>query len=387
MLDKDSCILVVDDIQPARETVLNILRVLGYKRIQEAANGEEALQVLENNTGIKLVISDWKMPRMNGAELLRRMRSRPELEDIPFLFLTSKSETEDVAQACDLGVTEYMVKPLEVEVLLEKLRHLDSAAPRSKLNAVLKETRELAKNSEFAAAEEKLSALLRETPSLESRILYELAAIRFQAANFDRAQEAVDKALEINPLMSRAWHLRAKLEKAGEKWSEAQKSLDKALEINPRNVDCLLFLGEVCLLVGDFVRARESFQKAINAAPKEDWIKQEIWNTYVSRNLTDEGEKGFAPFIFGYLSSDVLNNYAVFLRKQGRTEEAADLYVTALQKDPDNCKLLYNAAIADYYHDKKRRAIKRLKKALELEPDFREAGSLLRKFQRSEDPQ
>jgi Tfp pilus assembly protein PilF len=82
-----------------------------------------------------------------------------------------------------------------------------------------------------------------------------------------------------------------------------------------------------------------------------------------------------------------LNNYAVFLRKQGRTEEAADLYVTALQKDPDNCKLLYNAAIADYYHDKKRRAIKRLKKALELEPDFREAGSLLRKFQRSEDPQ
>src|SRR6056297_645473 len=126
MLDKDSCILVVDDIQPARETVLNILRVLGYKRIQEAVNGEEALQVLENNTGIKLVISDWKMPRMNGAELLRRMRSRPELEDIPFLFLTSKSETEDVAQACDLGVTEYMVKPLEVDVLLEKLKHLDS---------------------------------------------------------------------------------------------------------------------------------------------------------------------------------------------------------------------------------------------------------------------
>ncbi|MFP4168817.1 MAG: response regulator [Desulfonatronovibrionaceae bacterium] len=387
MLDKDSCILVVDDIQPARETVMNILRVLGYKNIQEGANGEEALQVLENNPGIKLVISDWKMPRMNGAELLHRIRSREEWEDIPFLFLTSKSETEDVAQACDLGVTEYMVKPLEVDVLLDKLKHLDSMNPRHKLTAVLRETRELCKNSEFAAAEEKLVAFLKEAPSLESRILYELAAVLFQAGEPHRAKEAVDKALDINPLMSRAWHLRAKLEMAGEQWSEAQKSLDKALEINPRSVDCLLTLGDVCLLDGDFVRARESFQKAINVAPKESWIKQEIWGLYTARNLGEEGEKGFAPFIFEYLSSDVLNNYAVFLRKQGRMEDAADLYATALNKDPDNCKLLYNAAIADYYHEKKTRAIKRLKRALELEPGFGQAESLLRRFQRSEQPQ
>jgi Tfp pilus assembly protein PilF len=272
-------------------------------------------------------------------------------------------------------------------VLLEKIQHLDSTNPRSKLNAVLKETRELCKNSEFAAAEEKLVAFLKEAPSLESRILYELAAVLFQAGEPHRAKEAVDKALDINPLMSRAWHLRAKLEMAGEQWSEAQKSLDKALEINPRSVDCLLTLGDVCLLDGDLVRARETFQKAINVAPKESWIKQEIWGLYTARNLSEEGEKGFAPFIFEYLSSDVLNNYAVFLRKQGRMEDAADLYATALNKDPDNCKLLYNAAIADYYHDKKTRAIKRLKKALELEPGFGRAESLLRRFQRSEQPQ
>lgn len=382
MLDKHKCVLVVDDIQPARETVLNILRVLGYKKLIEAADGMDALQKLENNPDIALIISDWKMPRMNGADFLRRVRSRSDWEGLPFLFLTSKSEAEDVAEASDLGVTEYMVKPLTIDVLVEKLKGMDAMTPAKKLAAVLQEVKEFCSRSEFEKAVESLSVARKELPSLESRILFEMANVFFKAGDFGMTKEMLDKSIKINPLLGKAWHLKSELEKRQNEWDNARISLSKALEINPRNIDYLLSLGDAYLNSQDFSKARENFQKAVNTAPDEQWIKQAIWNCYLKRDHIDEVEKDFGPLIIDYLNPDTLNNYAVALRQKGELGRAVDIYTIALKKNPDNPKLLFNAALADYFKGDVGKAKKRLGRVLEENPGFEQARKFLLKLQK-----
>ncbi len=380
MLDKEKRILVVDDIQPARETVLNILRVLGYNKWVEAVNGEEALQALEDNPDVGLIISDWKMPRMDGGDFLRRVRSDSRWEELPFLFLTSKSEYEDVAEASDLGVTEYMVKPLSIDVLAEKMKGLDADTPMRQLSRIVKEVDELCSRSDFKAAAEKLEPLLTEIPSLESRVRFELARVYYRSENLEKSRQMVEKALELNPLMSRAWQHKARLDRSEGKWSDVRASLGKALEIAPRNIRCLLDLGDALLNSEDYIRAREIFQRAINVAPRENWIKQEVWNLYLEQNLLNEVERDFGPTILDYLDSDTLNNYAVALRKNGELEKSTRLYVTAVKKDPHNSKLLFNAAVADFYQGETERARKRLEKALEEDPGFEQANKFLKKL-------
>ena len=380
MLDKEKTILVVDDIQPSRETVINCLRVLGYKNTKEAADGKEALELLEKSQDIQLVISDWKMPRMNGVELLRSMRSESRWEDLPFIFLTSKSESEDVAEASDLGVTEYMIKPLSIDVLAEKVDSLGYDNPRQKLSAVLKEVKKDCSRKDFSRAVTRLTGLLEELPSMRSRICFEMASVYFQAGEIKRAKAVVEQALSINHLLGKAWFLKAELEKTEQNWQEATVSLDRALEIQPRNIDCYLSQGDTFLYLKDNLKARGSFQKAMNIAPEEEWIKTRTWDIYLKHDLCREAEASFGPLLINCLSSDVLNNYAVALRKKGEMSRAVELYAVALKKDPDNPGLLFNAAVSDYYNGNFRRAVNRLERAIELQPGFAQAEAFLKKL-------
>ncbi|WP_291322017.1 response regulator [Desulfonatronospira sp.] len=380
MLDKDKSILIVDDIEPSRETVVNFLRVLGYQKTREAADGKEALEILEHSHDIQLVISDWKMPRMNGAELLRCMRSSSRWEDLPFIFLTSRSESEDVAEASELGVTEYMVKPLSIEVLSEKMSTVSTENPRQKLYNVLKEVKHDCALNNFSLAVKRLSDLLEQTPSMKARIYYETARVYYQAGETSQAREMVDQALSHNHLLGKAWHLKAELEKNEQAWEEARASLDKALAIQPRSVDFYLAQGDILLYMQDYYRARESFQRAINVSPEEDWIKRKIWEIYLKHDLCGQAEANFGSLVIDCLSSDVINNYAVALRKQGQKSRAVELYAVALKKDPDNPGLLFNAAVSDYYNGNFRRAVRRLQKALEEHPGFTQAEVFLKKL-------
>ncbi len=116
MLDKSLPVLVVDDIQAARATIVNILKVLGFKQILEAANGEEAREIiLAQGNKMQLVISDWKMPYMDGLELLRWIRREEKFKHLPFIFVTSKGEKEDIALASDEGIEGYLLKPVTID--------------------------------------------------------------------------------------------------------------------------------------------------------------------------------------------------------------------------------------------------------------------------------
>jgi two-component system chemotaxis response regulator CheY len=126
MFSPETRILVVDDMPTIRELVKSQLKAIGFKTILEAADGEQAMQILISNqavgTPIQLVISDWNMPKMTGLEFLKQVRASGEWANLPFVLLTSESERDQVTEAILAGVSQYVVKPFAAKVFEEKLK-------------------------------------------------------------------------------------------------------------------------------------------------------------------------------------------------------------------------------------------------------------------------
>jgi two-component system chemotaxis response regulator CheY len=120
MSDLKMKILVVDDFSTMRRIIKNLLKQLGYENIDEAEDGVQAFTKLQGG-GYGFVVSDWNMPNMDGLELLKKIRSTPELKDLPILMVTAEAEKEKVVVAIQAGVNNYIVKPFTGEVLKEKM--------------------------------------------------------------------------------------------------------------------------------------------------------------------------------------------------------------------------------------------------------------------------
>ncbi|HEX7634702.1 MAG TPA: response regulator [Noviherbaspirillum sp.] len=113
--------LVVDDMPLMRHVATISLHALGYTKISEAANGEQALRLLcsspASGTQINFIITDWCMPIMDGMALLRTVRARSELKHLPVLMVSAQAEEEERAIAAQAGTDGYIVKPLNPENL------------------------------------------------------------------------------------------------------------------------------------------------------------------------------------------------------------------------------------------------------------------------------
>lgn len=97
------------------------LKELGYE-VREAANGLEALEVMKvEGTAVKLVLTDWNMPEMNGLELLKSLRQNPALASLVIIMVTTETELNQMAAALEAGANEYVMKPFTREILLDKL--------------------------------------------------------------------------------------------------------------------------------------------------------------------------------------------------------------------------------------------------------------------------
>ncbi|WP_027187973.1 chemotaxis response regulator CheY [Desulfovibrio cuneatus] len=113
-------ILVVDDFSTMRRIIKNILRQLGMNNVVEADDGTSAWDVL-NKDKIEFIISDWNMPQMTGIELLRKVRSSEEFADLPFLMVTAEAQQENIIEAVQAKVSNYIVKPFTAEVMKQKI--------------------------------------------------------------------------------------------------------------------------------------------------------------------------------------------------------------------------------------------------------------------------
>ncbi|GAB3391063.1 MULTISPECIES: chemotaxis response regulator CheY [Azotobacter group] len=123
MADKNMSILVVDDFPTMRRIVRSLLKELGFNNVDEAEDGQDALNKLRGG-GFEFVVSDWNMPNLDGLEMLKQIRSDDGLKHLPVLMVTAEAKKENIIAAAQAGANGYVVKPFTAAILEEKLNKI-----------------------------------------------------------------------------------------------------------------------------------------------------------------------------------------------------------------------------------------------------------------------
>jgi two-component system chemotaxis response regulator CheY len=121
-------ILVIDDSGVMRRIHKNTLAEhdLSEDDIIEAEDGRQALNIA-NETDIGLFLIDWNMPKVDGLQLVRALRSMEKYKETPLIMITAEAAKYNVVEAIQEGVTNYIVKPISGDALWEKIsKYIDS---------------------------------------------------------------------------------------------------------------------------------------------------------------------------------------------------------------------------------------------------------------------
>ncbi len=131
-------VLIVDDQDFIRSLLRHILGVLGCTTISDAANGVAAWEIIRDNPP-DLLIVDWEMEPMDGMELVRKIRNDDASPDrfMPIIMITAHSERPRIIEARDVGINEFVMKPVSARTLF------------SRLNAVIEHPRRFVRAGEY----------------------------------------------------------------------------------------------------------------------------------------------------------------------------------------------------------------------------------------------
>ena len=122
-IDTDMKILIVDDFTATRKIIFNTFAQLGFNNTYEEDDGFSALIRLKSAL-FDLVVVDWKMSKMSGMELLKQIRTEPNLKHIPVLMVSDDDLQENIVAATKAGLNAYIIRPFEVKTFAEKLEKI-----------------------------------------------------------------------------------------------------------------------------------------------------------------------------------------------------------------------------------------------------------------------
>lgn len=122
MITEKKNIVAVDDSSLILMTVEKILSEQGYE-VKGFSKGMRALKYLKENVP-DLIILDVEMPEIDGFEMLKMIKEKEELKDVPVIFLTSNNGQNEVLNAINGGARDYIIKPINENVLLEKVNKI-----------------------------------------------------------------------------------------------------------------------------------------------------------------------------------------------------------------------------------------------------------------------
>ena len=115
--------LIVDDSKTMRSILASFAHKHGFATA-EAEDGIAACNLLENDTQFDAILIDWDMPKMTGIELLKIIRSDPSFNPIKTMMVTAQSNFDCVTEAIMAGADDYLMKPLNEDMFVDKLRLL-----------------------------------------------------------------------------------------------------------------------------------------------------------------------------------------------------------------------------------------------------------------------
>ena len=341
-------ILLVNDKAELRNIVRNYLRNDGFLEISVSENGRSAYKKAQEDRP-DLIVADYELPGFNGLELLKTIRRDPGLADTPVILLAPESEQRLVAQAAEIGVSAYIVKPFSHKVLSQKVTQLlrRKIAPTAG-DLTYQEANRLMKAGNYEAAMEKYREAMAETQEAMAVIHYKVGRVHEKLDQDALAESDYHEALAMTRVFVDAYDALGEMSLRQNRPTEALGFFEEGVKISPLNAERQFHLGETLMEAGQFQQAEKAFRTALDLDPSQ---------------------------------THIFNRLGVSLRRQGKTDEALNYLLRAADVAADDENLYYN--ISRVYHDKGDRdsALDYLERALALNPDFSEARALLAEIQ------
>lgn len=229
-------VMVIDDHNLIRKSLTKILNKLNFINVFECANGQEAIKVYSSNV-IDLVLCDIYMPKADGFEVLKFIRSRDTNSDIPFIVVTGESSKEDIVKAANLGADDYMLKPFQTPEAERKITHI---------------------LTKYHSPVPAISQIRR-------------AERLYMERDFKSAEKSCNNALQLSPKSPRGLHLSAIIKQGQGKTEEAIAILKKNIFQNPSFLKNYTSLADINLKKGDTPEAIHFLRRELEINPKQDY--------------------------------------------------------------------------------------------------------------------
>jgi len=372
-------VLIVDDMPNMITTIRSIMKVLGFgKRFIAAGNGEEAWRILKKEA-IDMAILDYNMPIVTGSELLSRIREDRDLRDLPVVMVTAYAHKEFVAEAAESEIDAYVLKPVTVKVLGDKvLSVIENANSPPPMVYHLKEARKFEDDGDIDAAIGEARLAMEANPR-SSRPLRELGYYYFKKNDLKKAEKWLLKAAQMNSLDVFAFHYLGELYLKRNEIEEASKYFDKAMSISPRHVARGIRFGKILVQRQRIEKAIQVFEKAIKLSGNDLELREEIANFCI-----EEGAKEYGARLLEFIvradptRKDLLFKLGVALEEIGKHSKALTYLTRAEKEERDNPDIKVHLARVYLALGRPIRAEKALKEILKADPKNKKAMELLK---------
>lgn len=278
-------ICVVDDVISMRKALRRVFAAQKGVTVYDFAGAPETIEFLKKNH-VDVVVCDMYLQKGSGFDIVRHIRSRPILSDIPVIFVTGEGTKDDIVSAIDNGVTSYVLKPFETAELLSKVTAASEKFQNpSRLEQIVREAEAALVNGDLEIADAKFQEASDLGVKDSPRVAVGLAKLHFlrgeEAQGFKRLRHVITE----NPLYFPAFNMMVDaLLQLGRK-EEATAFLRKELEINGKQSHRRMLLADLLVETGHAEEALGQVRQAIVDHPKDERLLLKMAEIY--RELSD----------------------------------------------------------------------------------------------------
>ena len=285
---KKMTVLIAEDVENMFNSIRNIMRVCGFGgKFLYAPNGEEALKILREIKSIELLICDNNMPVMTGLELLKIIRNDIQLRDIPVVMITAHAEKEFVTNAAESEIDAYLLKPITVKLLKDKIPPvIKNANNPSPMFFHLKAASAFAEEGDVDSAIEQAMLAQKANP-VSSRPLREIGYYFFRKDDLCKAEKYLTAAASKNSMDVVAFHYLADVYLKQNRIDDALKYLDKAMKISPLHFQRGLNLARILIQKKMDARAVLVINKVLQVSENPLQIREEMANLCIDCGSMD----------------------------------------------------------------------------------------------------
>lgn len=372
-------VLIVDDMPSMCKFVHKMMRTVGYGgQFLFANDGKGALDILKKEP-VDLLMLDYSMPEMSGGELLSIIREDRNLRDMPVIMVTAEATMEYVAEIGEIEVDAYIIKPITVKVLEEKVAEVienDNNPPPMVVH--LKNSRRFEEEGDLDSAIDEARKAMDANPNA-TRPIRELGYFHYLKGDLKEAEKWLLNAAELNQLDVFAFHYLGEIYIKFRDIEKAAYYLEKAMKISPRHLDRGINFGKTLVQMELIPKAVQVFEKTLELSGSTPELIEEVADFCMMNGVNEYAVKLLESIIIEQPKrADLLFKLGMTLENLSEIKKAITYLNRASEIDKENVNIKIHLA-RDYLSlQKPILAEKPLKEIIHINPENELARELLK---------